>query len=141
MALEEKLIPENFVVDPALAAAIEAALTEGLLPCAVAFRVAEEQAVTPLQVGQTADVLGIRLTRCQLGLFGYPGHAKGWATVADLPIPEALAAAVQAAATEGRLTCSQAWQLAAAHGVSRLQVGYVAERLGVRIVACQLGAF
>ncbi len=142
MALEEKTLPEDFVVDAALAAAIETALTDGLLPCAVAFRVAETHVVAPLLVGQTADVLGIRLTRCQLGLFGYPGHAKGWDALAGTAISEDLAAAVRAAADEaGGIACARLWELAVQFGISRLQIGYVADQLGLRIGACQLGAF
>lgn len=143
MALEEKTLPEDFVVDAVLAAAIETALTDSLLPCAVAFRVAETHVVAPLLVGQTADVLGIRLTRCQLGLFGYPGHAKGWDALAGTAISEDLAAAVRAAADEagGMIACAQLWELAVQFGISRLQMGYVVDQLGLRIGACQLGAF
>ncbi len=142
MALADKQLPVDFVVDAALADAIRARLVDEHLPCPAAFVIAAEHEIAPLTVGQTADALGIHLTRCQLGLYGYPGHAKGWDTVADKPSPEGLEAALQAAAeATGKLACVQLWELAAKHHISRLQIGYVADKLGIKIGPCQLGAF
>jgi len=130
-------------VNEALAEKIRARVNaECRLPCAVAFVIAAEENQEPLVIGQTADALGIRLTRCQLGLFGYPGHAKGWERLpADTPVAEELRAALWAAATEGAITCQALWELAAQFGVARLFVGYVADQSGLKVVSCQLGAF
>jgi LAO/AO transport system kinase len=53
--------------------AIEARVREGAedgkLPCAVAFKIAEEMKVSRLAVGEAADRLGVRISRCQLGCF------------------------------------------------------------------------
>ena len=39
------------------------------LPCAVAFKIAQELKVSLREVGETADKLGIRIANCQLGCF------------------------------------------------------------------------
>jgi len=49
--------------------AIRAALVNGKLQCAQAFRIADEYQTEPLVVGQLATRLGIRISHCQLGCF------------------------------------------------------------------------
>jgi len=144
MALEDKKLPPGLEADERVAAAISPRLEDGLLPCSVALAVAEEIACPPIMVGQTADVLAIRLTSCQLGLFGYPGHTKGWeaAGIAELPVPAGLEQALGEGRKErGDIGCLELWRLAERFSVSRIHVGYLADRLGIRIRRCQLGAF
>lgn len=117
--------------------------TEGMLPCAAAFRVAEELGVEPLEVGRTADEMGVRLNRCQLGLFGYGPKAEGRHKIvrpADVVEP-GLAQAIQDGLSEGRLPCRVAWEIAGTLGIPKMEVSAAAEALGIRIVRCQLGAF
>lgn len=117
--------------------------SEGMLPCAAAFRVAEELGVEPLEVGRTADEMGVKLNRCQLGLFGYGPKVEGRHKVvrpAETVSPE-LAQAIRDNLSEGRLTCKAAWDIAAAFRIPKMDVAAAAERLGVRISRCQLGAF
>lgn len=127
-----------------IAEAVRNALVEGELPCASAFRIAQRLGVDPLEVGQAADELGVRLSKCQLGLFGYGPKAEGKhrRVEAMKEIPSELAAAIQAAlSADGKLSCLAAWQIAEQLGVPRQQVSNAAEGLGVRIGHCQLGAF
>ncbi len=56
----------------------ESAVGSGL-PCAVAHKLAESCATSPRVVGESADAMGIRITHCQLGLFGYGAFGeKRW---------------------------------------------------------------
>jgi hypothetical protein len=48
---------------------------------------------------------------------------------------------VKASLASGYLPCPVAWQIALESGVSRIAVGEVADRLGVRITDCRLGCF
>jgi hypothetical protein len=48
---------------------------------------------------------------------------------------------VKASLASGYLPCPVAWQIAANSGVSRIAVGEIADRLGVRITDCRLGCF
>jgi hypothetical protein len=56
-------------------------------------------------------------------------------------IPPVVRDAVIAAADAGRLSCARAHELAAELGVSLSLIGQVADALGLKLVACQLGCF
>ena len=144
MALEDKKLPADASAEEAVEAAIRVRLEEGRLSCPAAIDAAAELNLPASEVGQAADALRVRLTRCQLGLFGYPGHAKGWAAggVTTLSVPAGFEDALRSACDgEGRLGCAALWREADRFGVPRLQAGFVADRLGIPIHHCQLGAF
>jgi len=127
-----------------IAAAIWAHLDrEDMLSCAAAFRVARELETAPLQVGETADAMGVRLNRCQLGLFGYGPKAEGRHKVVEpaKSVDEALERAIHDRLAEGKLSCKAAWEIAAALRIPKMAVSAAAETLGIKIVNCQLGAF
>lgn len=142
--MREKKLPADLVPDASIAAAIQARSKEEKIACAQAFIIAERANVAPIIVGHNADVLEIHLDHCQLGLFGYPGHTKGWdaANIAAHPMPEGLETAIRSTLDdEGRLTCVRAWEIAAQFAIPKMLVSYVADQLDLRIVQCQLGAF
>ncbi len=143
MALKDKVIPADFVVNEAIAAAIRRHLQDATLPCVTAFAVAAELGLPPLLIGQTADALGVHLSHCQLGLFGYPGHKKGWdvSNVTALSVPDELADAIRQALQNDIFTCPAAWELAARFGIPKMLVSYVADQMGLRLAGCQLGVF
>jgi|WetSurMetagenome_2_1015567.scaffolds.fasta_scaffold345009_1 molybdate transport system regulatory protein len=144
MALKDKKISTNVKVNKKLEAEIRVRAGEGTLSCAEAFDAARHAGITPLEIGKAADVLGVHLSHCQIGLFGYPGKAKAWARPGTGfgPAPDGLEAAIKRkAGREGRVTCSDLWDLAERYGVPRILVGYTTDQLGIRIHGCQLGAF
>jgi len=144
MALKDKPIAPGAKPDPGLADEIKGRALNGTLSCAEAFSVSDRAGVSPLDVGKTADVLKVKLSHCQLGLFGYPGRGKGWdrSGAGMGPAPDGLEAAIKRrAGREGRVTCSDLWDLAELYGTPRILVGDAADRLGIRIFECQLGAF
>ncbi len=49
--------------------------------------------------------------------------------------------AVQGAVKDGYMTCPSGWRLAKDLGVSRLDVGVMIDKLGIRVTECQLGCF
>lgn len=113
------------------------------LSCAAAFCVARELDVAPCEVGRAADGLGARLSRCQLGLFGYGPKVEGKHKVVK-PAEELgpdLVQAIQGRMEEGELSCRAAWDIAAELRTPKLEVAAVAEALEIKIVRCQLGAF
>ncbi|MGD8366666.1 MAG: hypothetical protein PVG78_03405 [Desulfobacterales bacterium] len=125
--------------DPEIAAALKTRGKGGELACAVAFAIAEELGKPPGLVGEAADLLGLRLVKCQLGLFGYAPVKK--IVKPKRPEDPALAAAIREAAAEGRLSCRTAWQIAARFGLRKMAVSSACEALGQKIKPCQLGAF
>ncbi len=127
-----------------LADAIRSSLVDGQLPCARAFVIARQFQVEPLRIGDEADALGISLSRCQLGLFGYGPKAEGKhkRVKAMENVPPRLAQALHAAAgATGKLSCAEAWRIAKEMHLSRQAVSNAVEGLGLRITPCQLGAF
>jgi hypothetical protein len=50
-------------------ARIKAAATEGRIPCAAAFRLAEELGLSRKDLGEVLNELKIKITHCQLGCF------------------------------------------------------------------------
>ena len=117
---------------------------EGLLHCEAAHRIAGELGVEPLFVGKQADEIGVRISRCQLGLFGYAAEKgmPGYRLVTKLADPsEAAAAAVRRAADQGKIPCLTLWRLAAEHGLTKQDMGNVAETLQIKVSPCQLGFF
>jgi hypothetical protein len=126
-------------MDERIATALQERVDGGKLRCADAFRIAEELSVMPLDVGEVADALGTRFARCQLGLFGY-GDPKHIVQPAEHVAPE-LEQAIHGGLVGGRLPCAEAWAIAARLGIPKLEVANAAEKLGVRIGHCQIGAF
>ena len=48
---------------------------------------------------------------------------------------------IKASLKEGYLPCPVAWKIAKDYNISKIAVGEIADRLGVRIINCQLGCF
>ena len=143
MALEDKTMPQDASPDPAIAKEIESRLVDGKLPCTAAFVIAHELTVPASEVGKSADLMEVRLSRCQLGYFGYP-NKQAWdqVDVSSMEIPDGLKSAIEEAQKEaGDVSCAKLWLLAATYQVPRLLVGYLADQAGVHVTPCQLGAF
>jgi len=122
-----------------IAAQIKESLTEGKLPCPAAFKLARRLEVSPEQVGEVADEFSIRISRCQLGLFGYWPEGKPLE-----PAPEVgrqLEVRIRDRVIEEGLPCATAWDIASELTMKRIDVARAAESLGVRVTQCQLGCF
>jgi len=118
---------------------IEKRVEDKKLPCAVAFAVAEKLMVTPQEVGVALDLLKYKITKCQLGLFGYQPDKKRVKGLVD--IPEDLKKAINEALVDNRLACKSAWQIAEGCHIGKMTVSSACETLGIKIKPCQLGAF
>jgi len=114
----------------------------GELACAVAEKIAKDLKVSIPEVGVTADLLEMKIKKCQLGLFGWgkkPNHGK------DIHATDSVSVEIRSALEEvvegGVATCSAVWVIADRLGIERKVVSGVCETLGIKIRACQLGAF
>ena len=125
--------------DPKIEAAILSHTDTGQIPCAVAFDIARDLDATPADVGVTIDLIDHRITKCQLGLFGYKPNKK-IITPTEKINPE-IAKAISGRARNGRLSCKAAWEIAAQFKVSKMNVSSTCEAMQVKIKPCQLGAF
>jgi hypothetical protein len=127
------------VVDPVIRDALLKSAIRGTLPCAVAFDVAKHLGVAPGDIGQTADLLELRLVKCQLGLFGY-GPRKTIVKPAASVTP-AFEKAIRQALMNDRLPCKRAWEIAVTLGIHKMKVSAACNALRIKIRPCQLGAF
>ncbi len=118
-------------------------LEDGRLPCNQCHAIARILDVDPLTVGMAANEAGIRISHCQLGLFGYGPKAEGKHKIVHAmdEVPERLAARLRANATDGAITCKAIWKVADGLGFPRLEACSAVEAMGIRVSRCQLGCF
>ena len=109
------------------------------LGCGMAFEIAAKLNVSPKAIGRALDQMDCRITHCQLGLFGYSPEKK--IVTPDKDIDPGLKTAMEAVAEGGRLSCLNAWDIAAKLRIPKIAVSNACEGLGLRIKPCQLGAF
>jgi len=132
-------ITDSKQIDQHLLKNIQMRLHSGKLPCAVAFDIAEHCQTSVLKVGKTVDLAGIRLSKCQLGLFGYSPENKILKTLENLD-PE-LEQAIKAKQQDNVIQCAEIWEIAKNLGLRKLTVSFGCETLKLKIKGCQLGAF
>ncbi len=126
-------------LNPETQGPIQEATRDGLLFCASAHRIAKSLGFTPGEIGVQADLLELRIAKCQLGLFGYAPNKKNLDP--DVVISDDLKAQILKAQTDGRIDCLTCWKLASKLNISRIDMGSACEKLEIRIKPCQLGAF
>ena len=122
-----------------IAARIREKASEKRLSCAEAHSIAETLNVPPADVGAAIDLLEVRITKCQLGLFGH-GREKNIPVLSG-EIEPGMESAIRSALVNGRLTCAAAWEISRRFGVSKAMVAAASEALKIKISACQLGTF
>lgn len=109
------------------------------LTCAKAFEIVELLNVPPSLVGELADKLKIRLTRCSLGLFGFQPEKRR--VEPDPDVSPELKDAIESSLEDGRLPCVSAWRIASDLDIPKPDVANACEALEIKISDCQLGAF
>ncbi|MDT8285349.1 MAG: hypothetical protein RQ767_07455 [Thermovirgaceae bacterium] len=126
-------------IDPRILEAIRDRTVENEIPCAVAFTIVGDLGISPEDVGRAVDLVEKKITKCQLGLFGY-GPGKQAVKPAEELDPD-LEKAIRGSLAEGRLPCKAAWDIAERLELRKMQVSSACETLGFKINKCQLGTF
>ena len=127
------------IVNPEIKNHILQRSKDGKMSCTVAFEIAGEQNISPDKMGITIDLLNIKMTKCQLGLFGYKPKKK-LLKPSNLTGPD-LKDDISKALDKGRLSCKRAWDISSRFNVDKITVSSTCEFLGIKINDCQLGAF
>jgi hypothetical protein len=127
--------------DEKIAATVREKVANGMLACADAEHISAELGAALGEVGRTLDLLEIRISRCQLGLFGYEHEVKGKSVRPAGQVTPELEEAVRSRLAGGRLPCRAAWEIAAEMNIPRMKVSSACETLKIKIKPCQLGAF
>ncbi len=68
-APEKKIVKPADTIDPEMEAAVRAGLENGYLPCAAAWKIAEQFNVRKMAVSAACEALSIKIKPCQLGAF------------------------------------------------------------------------
>ncbi len=124
-----------------LAEAIRRALINGRLPCSWAFAIAEEENIPPRAVGDEATRQSIKISRCQLGLFGYDDLGERRIVKPTAEVSGALKEVISSRLVEGKVPCRVAWEIASKRKLKKIEIAGAIETLGLRISDCQLGCF
>jgi hypothetical protein len=112
------------------------------LACGMGERISKELKVDISEVGITADLLEMKIKKCQLGLFGWgkkPSHGKDIHAANSVSVE--LKNALEEVAEKGGVTCAALWMIADRLGIERKVVSATCDTLGLKIRKCQLGAF
>lgn len=131
--------PNNTAVDEDLKKEILEAVKNNSISCKKAEEIAVEIGFSLEETGRTIDILNIKITKCQLGLFGYGETQKIVQPAKEIP-PE-LKENITSALENERLSCAAAWEIAGKMNISRTKVASACEALNIKIKPCQLGAF
>ena len=112
------------------------------LACGMGEKISKELKVDISEVGITADLLEMKIKKCQLGLFGWgkkPNHGKDIHAADSVSVE--MKSALEEVAENGGVTCAALWAIADRLGKGRKVVSAACDTLGLKIRACQLGAF
>ena len=124
-----------------LAEAIRRELINGRLPCSRAFAITEEHGLSPRAIGDEATRQSIKISRCQLGLFGYDDLGERRIVKPAAEVSGALKEVISSRLVEGKVPCRVAWEIASERKFTKGEIAGAIERLGLRISNCQLGCF
>ena len=129
----------NAQADPIATDKIKKKAKNGEVACAVAFQIAQELKLSPAEIGKAIDLLEFRISKCQLGLFGYGPDKKKVKPRA--PENQQMEDAIREALVDRKLACQHAWTIASRFKVPKMTVSAACEALEIKIKPCQLGAF
>ncbi len=131
--------PAGTTCDPVLAEEVRQKAQNERLTCSAAHEIAERFNVVPAEVGKTIDLLEYRITKCQMGLFGYSPEKKIVGPAEE--ISDELRNRIENAANDEKISCAECWKVAGELGIKKMAVSSACEALGIKITPCQLGAF
>jgi len=125
--------------DEKIALAVEKSTIEGKISCSDAEEITGTLSVTMQEVGVNLDLMGIQISRCQLGLFGYSPEKT--IVKPARTVPAELERTIKSDLINNRLPCAAAWNIAEKFSLSRMEVSSACEALKIKVKPCQLGAF
>jgi len=131
--------PEGTVADPAVVSALAPHVSNGVVTCAAAHGIADDLKVAPPEVGVAIDLQEYRISKCQLGLFGYEPDKK--CIKPSDNVESGLENALKQSAADTSVSCLETWQIARRLDIKRMAVSAACEALGIKVKPCQLGAF
>jgi hypothetical protein len=117
---------------------LKSASADNKLSCAKTFEIINKYSFFPDIAGLTMTQNKIKITFCQLGLFGYP---EGKIIPSCDNVSDELEDKIYSGLEDGKLPCGAAWNIANVMKIKKIDVSAACEKLGIKINKCQLGAF
>ena len=117
---------------------LQEASIDNKLACAKVFESINKYSFFPDIAGFTMNQYKIKITFCQLGLFGYP---DGKNIPSCETVSQELEDEIYTFTDNSRLACAAAWNIASRMKIKKMDVAAACEKLGIKINKCQLGAF
>ena len=118
---------------------VKASIKGGYLSCPVAWKIADEEKVPRIAVGNVTDRLGVRVTNCQVGCFKVDKTIPQ--NIVPRKIDEAIIASMEKLNESRELTCAKVVELAAQIQVAPMDLADIANLRKWKIRQCQLGCF
>jgi hypothetical protein len=118
---------------------VKASLKSGYLPCAAAFKIAENLGAPKTAVGAMTDKLGVRVSNCRIGCFKVDKASHD--SLAGKKADEKITAALESLKEKGELTCENVYALAQQMKTTPMAIAENADIRGWKIRQCQLGCF
>ena len=112
---------------------------DGKISCAELFNLVKEYAIFPDLHGQCVNHEDIKITYCQLGLFGFENKKKIVEPAEN--VVEELENKIYSSLEDGVLPCAASWVIAEELKIKKIDVASACEKLKIKIKKCQLGAF
>ena len=134
--------PPGTTINEQIAEMIRQKSSNGGLACATGEKISKDLGIEIREVGITADLMEIKIKRCQLGLFGYgnkPEHGKDIQSADS--VSDEIKTALEEVSENGEVTCASLWKVADTLDLKRKAVASACDALKLKIRMCQLGAF
>lgn len=131
--------PDLTPINEKIAGLIKQKAINNVITCADATSIAEVAGISMKEVGVNLDLLEMRISFCQMGLFGFSPDKR--IVKAAEKVDAALQKAIEENLQDGRLSCENSWKIADQLGLPRMSVSETCEALKIKIKPCQLGAF
>jgi DNA polymerase elongation subunit (family B) len=131
--------PEETQIDERIAGLIREKARDQVITCADATSIAEVTGKTMEEVGINLDLQEMRISFCQMGLFGFSPDKR--IVKAAEKVDSILQTAIEEKLHDGRLSCENSWKIADQLNLPRMSVSEACEALKIKIKPCQLGAF
>ena len=131
--------PPETQLNSQIAESVKRKISNDKITCAAAHKIAHDLNVSPAEVGVVLDLLETRISKCQLGLFGYGPQKSIVQPIKN--VSPLLREAMENAMVKDRLPCASSWKIAKKFGVAKMDVAAACETLSIRISSCQIGAF
>lgn len=131
--------PQDSKADPQIVELVKQKLKDNHLSCTAAHDIAEKLSIAAALVGKNLDLMEARISKCQMGLFGYRPQ-KSIVKPAK-HIDADLNDAIEKNIIDGRISCERCWEIAKQQGIRKIDVASACEAKQVKVNACQLGAF